>query len=138
MATTLATRKQSAAIRQKMQEIRSELPYDVDDARERIKQLSDWRYHMSRHAMPILVAVAVAGFLIVPRKRSPTSITVHHEPGAAPAAPAKRGLLGGIAGAALTMLLKQGASLAAHHFAGKVSRAYPNRIHPSQAGRTVP
>ncbi|MGB7327311.1 MAG: hypothetical protein WBD31_20715 [Rubripirellula sp.] len=120
MSTTLATRKQATAIRQKMQEIRTELPYDVDDARERVKQLSDWKYHMSRNSTPILAAAIVAGFMIVPRKRSPETVVVHRESTATPPAPAKRGLLGGIAGAAATMLLRQAASMAATQLASQL------------------
>ncbi len=67
MAVTTATRQQSVAIRNRMREIRSELPYDVDDARARVKQLSDWKYHVSRRPIAIAAAAAVVGYLLVAR-----------------------------------------------------------------------
>ncbi|MDA8744318.1 hypothetical protein N9N28_06790 [Rubripirellula amarantea] len=122
MTSTLATRKQAAAIRDRMQQIRSELPYDVDDARERVKQLSDWKYHMSRHSVPILAAVAVAGFLVVPKKSKQIAVPHYRRADASADTPAKRGMFAGIAGAAMTLLLRQATSMAARelasHFTG--------------------
>ncbi len=130
MANTLATRQQAAAIRQRMQEIRTELPYDVDEARERVKQLSDWKYHMSRNSIPILVAAAIAGYLIIPRKRASSSaFMVHREHAEARAAPAKRGLIGGIAGAAATMILRQAASVAVNQLTDRFSNRQQSQHH---------
>ncbi|MCM2371656.1 hypothetical protein [Aporhodopirellula aestuarii] len=131
MAVTTATRRQSEAIRASMREIRSELPYDVDDARERVKQLSDWKYHMSRRPLAVMGAAAVIGYLLVPAKRSPTPTVIHQAGYEPPAAPAKRGILGGIAGAVATMLLKQATTIAANQISSKFS-AGPG-IHASHS-----
>ncbi|WP_372725063.1 hypothetical protein [Novipirellula sp.] len=126
MATTLATEKQSEAIRSRMREIRTDLPYDVDDARQRVKQLSDWRYHMSRRPLPILAAAMVVGYWLVPAKQKQRdTVVVHHEGVSQPSAPAKRGMLGGIAGAVATLLLRQATTMAASHFTNAFSSKYP-------------
>ncbi|TWU35324.1 hypothetical protein Q31b_54200 [Novipirellula aureliae] len=123
MASTLATRKQSAAIRDRMSEIRCDLPYDVDDARERVKQLTDWKYHFARRPLPILAAVAIAGYLIVPsRKREQSTIVLHHTGSEQVRALAKRGVMSGIVAAAGTMILRQAVSLAADHFTHKLKQ----------------
>ncbi|MDV6033858.1 MAG: hypothetical protein F9B45_27960 [Phycisphaera sp. RhM] len=116
MATTLATKKQANAIKQRMAEIRTELPYDVDDARMRVRELTDWKYHMARHPLPLLAVAAGVGYLLVPSKSkpSPEPIIIRQdsrgnttkECGAAPA-PAKRGFIGGIMGAVTSLALKQ-------------------------------
>ncbi len=126
MATTLATTKQSEAIRTRMRAIRTELPYDVDDARQRVKQLSDWRYHMARRPLPILAAAMVVGYWLVPAKQKQRdTVVVHHDGAMQPSEPAKRGMLGGIAGAVATMLIKQATTAAANHFTHAFSAKYP-------------
>lgn len=127
MASTSATRRQSEAIRATMREIRSELPYDVDDARERLKQLSDWRYHLSRRPYAVLGAAAVLGYVLMPAKRTSKNIVVHPEKlSSSAAAPAKRGLVGGIVGAFTTLLLRQAAVLATNQIANKLSQHNTN------------
>ncbi len=121
MTSTLATRKQSEAIRRRMQEIRTELPYAVDDARERVKQLSDWKYHMSQHPLPIIVAAVAAGFVIIPKKRSRDTVVIRSESASTSDLPAQRGMLGGIAGAVMTLLMRQAVSLAVSQVTNKFS-----------------
>ncbi|EGF24544.1 hypothetical protein [Rhodopirellula baltica] len=125
MATTLATKKQSAAIKQRMAEIRTELPYEVDDARVRVRQLTDWKYHMSRHPLPILAGVAALGFLIVPNKRTPERIIIRETPSGTEStpAPAKKGLMAGIAGTVMTLALRQASTVAAQ----QINRILTNR-----------
>lgn len=122
MATTLATEKQANAIKQRMAEIRTDLPYEVDEARHRVKQLTDWKYHLSRHPLPVLGAAAVVGFLAVPSKSTPSRIVVRRDAGELTAPPAKRGLLGGIAGAVATMMLRQASAIAANQVSSLLSK----------------
>ncbi len=127
MATTFATEKQAEAIKQKMAEIRTELPYEVDEARARVRQLSDWKYHVARRPLPILAAAAVLGYLAVPAKRTPERIVISGDSIGGGArdrspAPAKRGLVGGIAGALATMAIRQGTSLAADQLSRFLSK----------------
>ncbi|MCC9642031.1 hypothetical protein LOC71_07070 [Rhodopirellula sp. JC740] len=117
MATTLATEKQAAAIKQRMAEIRTELPYEVDDARVRVKQLTDWKYHMKRHPLPLLAGAAILGYLVVPHKRTPERIIIRETPsqsGQSTPEPAKKGLVAGIAGTVMTLALRQAGSVAAN------------------------
>jgi len=112
-----------------MREIRSELPYEVDEARARVKQLSDWRYHMAKRPLVIMAAATVVGYLIVPNKRDTPAIVVYRDApvssastsSAVAAPPTKRGRLGGVAGAAATILARQLATLASQQIARKLS-----------------
>src|SRR5690606_13658744 len=108
MTATTATDKQSAAIRDRMREIRSELPYDVDDARARVKQLSDWRYHVAQRPIAIAAAAAVAGYLLVPpRRHVPPTIVVQQDRSGKVDTPTEKGLFAGIAGTITTLLVRQ-------------------------------
>lgn len=117
MTNTLATRKQSAAIRAQMQQIRSDLPYDVDAARRQVRQLTDWRYQFRKHPAAIMTAAAVIGYAIVPHARQEREIVVRtsgrdreRQP-----EPAPKGLIGGMVAAAATMAVKSGTSMLAQH-----------------------
>lgn len=122
MSVTTATRKQSAAIRDRMREIRSELPYDVDDARARVKQLSDWRYHVSRRPVAIAAAAAVVGYLLVPARRSPPStIVVQQDHSGKIDTPAEKGMFAGIAGTVATLLVRQAVRMATNQIVGAIS-----------------
>ena len=113
MATTSATEKQADAIKQRMAEIRTELPYSADIARNRVKQLTDWKYHLTRHPVPIVAAVIATGFLLVPSKRSAETIVIDRSDNRYLEPPAKKGLVSGVAGALATIALKQITSIAA-------------------------
>lgn len=131
MTKTTATQQQSDAIKQRMAEIRSDLPYAADRARNQISQWTDWRYHAAKRPWPILVAAVAAGYLIVPSKRraepsaadsrfrqSSNANTFSHgdlRAGASNAQPAKRGLAAGIIGTVATLAMKQATSMAAAH-----------------------
>lgn len=123
MATTLATEKQADAIKQRMAEIRTELPYNADDARIRVKQLTDWKYHVSKHPLPILAATAFVGYLLVPSKQKAERIVVErHSQELAPTAPAKKGIVGGIVGLVATLAMKQASTYAANEISNLLSR----------------
>jgi hypothetical protein len=124
MATTLATDKQAVAIKQRMAEIRTDLPYAADVARERVKELADWKYHVAKHPLPILAAAAAAGYLLVPHKQSRRSDAKSGElvDGNPVPQPASKSLLGGIAGALATVLIKQATSMATHHVTHLISQ----------------
>ncbi|QDV40351.1 hypothetical protein Enr13x_01570 [Stieleria neptunia] len=131
MATTLATEKQADAIKQRMAEIRTELPYDVDDARMRVRELTDWKYHMARHPLPLLAVAAGAGYLLVPSKpkQPPEPIIIHQDSrGDATQSrqttplPAKRGLVGGIVGAVTSLAVKQLTTVATNQISRLLSK----------------
>lgn len=136
MSATTATRKQSAAIRDRMREIRSELPYDVDDARARVKQLSDWRYHVSRRPLAIAAVAAVAGYLLVPSRQSPTStIVVQQDRPGKVDTPTQKGVFAGITGTVATLLVRQAVRMATNQFVGAMSAR--NGFHSSPSHREV-
>lgn len=113
MTSTRATKKQAEAIKLRMRQIRTELPYEVDTAREQVKQLSDWRFYVRRHPLPFMSAAAVAAYLLVPKKSAPPKVVVERQT-AGVSEPAKKGLVGGVLAAVGTLAMKQGASFAAH------------------------
>ncbi len=119
MANTLATEKQASAIKQRMAEIRTELPYSADEARQRVRQLADWKYHLAKHPLPVLAAASVVGYLLVPSRRTPERVVIER-PVAQPQhrEPAKKGLVGGVLGAIATIALKQAASVASTQVTG--------------------
>ena len=129
MATTLATRKQSEAIRQRMQLIRTEMPSDADSARARVKELTDWKYHVRNHPLPVLAAAAVVGYLLVPSKSNPSVIVRSESQGEHPEpAPAKKGMLGGLLGSLATLAIKQGITLATRQMSTELfaAKSTPN------------
>jgi hypothetical protein len=127
MATTLATEKQAEAIKQRMLEIRTELPYSADHARNRVKELTDWKYYLSKHPVPIAAAVLLAGYMLVPPKRTSERVVERNvdfqsAPVQATPQPAKKGLVGGIVGTLATLALKQGAAIAVTHLSNSLSQ----------------
>lgn len=74
MATT-ATRKQSAAIRDQMQLVRNRLPYSMDEARTKVHQLTDWKYHAAKRPGLVFGLVALVAYAVVPRRRAKPQAT---------------------------------------------------------------
>ncbi|KAA1261334.1 hypothetical protein LF1_38810 [Rubripirellula obstinata] len=126
MTNTLATRKQSEAIRDRMRQIRSDLPYDVDDVRQQVRQLTDWRYQFRKRPATIMTAAAVAGYLLVPQARKEREIIVRTSGGerVQQPKPATKGLIGGLVAAAATMSLnmamKSGTSMLTQHLSSSL------------------
>lgn len=149
MARTSAHQKQADAIRQRMNEIRTELPYGVDAARDRVKQYSDWRFHFRRHPYAWMAAAAVAGFLIVPSRKRIEQFVVHagtadrnsgppeHATGNELQPPAKS-VLGGLVGALATMALKQGTNFALHRIGSLIEQQSKERHHDASAELNPP
>lgn len=120
--TTSATEKQSLAIKHRMAEIRTELPYDVDEARQRVRQLTDWKYHLSRHPLPLLGAAAVVGFFLVPSKQSQARVIIHRDVSRTDPEPATRGMMGGIAAAVVTMAVRHATTMAANRISSLIAK----------------
>lgn len=154
MANTLATRKQSEAIRRKMQLIRNQLPEDVDSARARARQLTDWKYHMARHPWPVLAGVACLGYWLVPspsgsKHQSHRSDFSDSRPPGRPgkrfqlgsrseqAEVPKRSFVGGIVAAAATMALRSVGSMATRYVTDQLTSAAGLGGHPA-AGEQPP
>ncbi|MCA9136948.1 MAG: hypothetical protein KDB00_09315 [Planctomycetales bacterium] len=138
MTTTLATEKQSQAIRRRMQKIRNELPYDADAARERVRQLTDWKYHVRKHPWPILVTAGVIGYMSIPAKnqdrttrKSGAGLTDDASAVPIDSPSAEKGLLGGITGALLTLAIRSGTSIASKHLTEAFVRGF-SRQHAAE------
>jgi len=142
MVQTLSTRQQSEAIRAEMCRIRSQLPYDVDAARAQVKQMTDWKYHLRQHPLPILGAVALIGYLVVPSK--PTSHTVFvTSDGSQPMTEtatlksatfkggSKEGIFAGLLATAGSIALRSGTSLIMRHFSQQLMGSFNSAKEPS-------
>ncbi|WP_417736005.1 hypothetical protein [Rosistilla oblonga] len=113
MANTLATRKQSEAIRHQMQVIRTALPHDVDAARAQAHDLLDWRYHMRKNPWPLLTVASIVGYIVVPAKTSRQTVVHTRSAVNEPApSPPKKSMLGGVMGAVFTLALRSGMTMA--------------------------
>ena len=122
MVHTLATRKQREAIRAEMCRIRSALPYNVDAARVQVKQLTDWKYHLRQHPLPILGVVALIGYLIVPSKTTTRTVFVTTdnsqpttETETSKSTISKGGVVAGLLATAGSIALRSGTSLIMRH-----------------------
>ncbi|QDV69478.1 hypothetical protein Poly24_31940 [Rosistilla carotiformis] len=131
MANTLATRKQSEAIRHQMQVIRTALPRDVDAARSQAQDLVDWRYHMRKNPWPLLAAASLVGYLVVPAKSVGRTFS-SAEPRQAEVP--KKSLMGGIAGGLITLAIRSGVSMATR----QLSQTLMTRASVFHTGHTNP
>lgn len=120
-----------------MRQIRSELPYDVDDARRQVRQLTDWRYQFRKHPAAIMTAAAVVGYLLVPQAKENREIVVHAGNGDSghSSKPARKGVVSGVAAAAATIALRSAVSMLTRHLSdtllGGTQRPAVNGRHSS-------
>ena len=124
MSTNFATKNQADEIKQRMAEIRAELPYSAEIARARVQELTDWKYHLKQHPLPILAAVAAVGYLLVPHKQPAQRIVVQRDGSEMSQAttPSKRGILGGIVGSVATLALRHLTTVAANQILDSVNK----------------
>ncbi|TWU58256.1 hypothetical protein [Rubripirellula reticaptiva] len=105
-----AAEMRSEEIRARMRSIRSELPYDMEDAREQIQQLSDWKFYVRRMPIASVACAAAVGFLAVPSPKPSVRQTRLDTEGETIAA--KSSLLGGVVGAIASMAFRTGTNIA--------------------------
>lgn len=67
--STSTARKESRAIRQQMDHVRSRLPYSMDAAKAEAKQFADWKYYVGRFPLTTVGAATALGYLAVPEKK---------------------------------------------------------------------
>lgn len=109
---TQATRKQSAAIRHRMESIRSDLPYDMDDARDELKQLADWKYYVGKLPLTSVTAAAVVGFLLVPGKSKDRSVSSGRRGKPSTEDQVESSFVGGLIGSMAAMALRTATTVA--------------------------
>ena len=120
MVTSVSTQQRTAEIRQRMQAIRCALPSGLEEAREDISNLTDWKHYVRSYPAFVLPTVAVAAYSLVPRFREVPAarvafldsdqgmrrVKVIEEP------EVKRSFIAGMAGSLLTLALRHGSTLA--------------------------
>lgn len=123
-----------------MQQIRSELPYDVDMARQQVRQMTDWKYQFRQHPVAIMAAVAIAGYMLVPQSRKSSEVIVRNVDGSSTAETkaAKRGLLSGLVAAAATMAMKSGTSMLTQHLSQSFMRSASRPSTATEAHSPTP
>ncbi len=126
MANTLARRTESKAIREQMQAIRNGMPGDADAARARMRQLTDWKYHVRQRPWAVVAAAAVAGYLLVPARREQR--VEQHADGRIDPNQSANGrtvaagsVMGSLARTLITLALRSGVSIATKHFSEAIS-----------------
>jgi len=116
-----------------MESIRSNLPYDMDDARDELKQLADWRYYVSKLPLTSLAAGAVVGYLLVPSKSTSQRKATAANKEAVEEEAAESSFVGGLLGSVAAMALRTATTLAVR----QVSNTLFNQSQqpPTQASR---
>ncbi|MEZ6090196.1 MAG: hypothetical protein R3C05_19655 [Pirellulaceae bacterium] len=91
-------------------------------------QLTNWKFYVRRNPWPLLGAAAIVGYLLVPAKREKPVVIHSHSRDEGVPEPAKKGMLGGMAGALVTLALRSGTSFALRQLSDFwISKANPNR-----------
>ena len=120
MTTVSATKQRTTEIRQRMQAIRSDLPSSMEEAREDVQNLTDWKYYVRSYPHLILPIVAAAAFSMVPQSKMPAASQVAFLDGdqgvrrvrfVEDAVP-KKSIAAGVVSSLLTLALRSGSSMA--------------------------
>ncbi len=126
MVTVPAIQQRTTEIRQQMQAIRSDLPRGMDEAREDVSNLTDWKFYVRSYPHLVLPAVAAVAFSLVPsaKKGAATQVAfldsdegvrrVRFVEDQVP----KKSIVAGIASSLLTLALRSGSSMAVRHLSG--------------------
>jgi hypothetical protein len=128
MSTIAAAKQQSDEIKQRMQAIRSDLPTSMDEAREDVSNLTDWKFYVRSYPHVVLPIVAAAAFSIVPQAKRPAAASVaflDSDEGirrvrfVEDTVP-KESMVAGVVSSLLTMALRSGSSMAVRHLASMI------------------
>lgn len=76
MTSASALKQRTAEIRQRMQAIRSDLPISMEEARDDVSKLTDWKYYVRQYPQWVLPAVAVTAYSLVPYVKKTASSQV--------------------------------------------------------------
>ncbi len=130
-----ATQKQSEAIRNRMQSIRSELPHAMDDARQEMKQFTDWKTYVRKFPLTTMVCAATAAYLAVPNRQRRT-LAGDAKVAAKAGSSDKNTFLIGLLKVAAGTAIKTGASMAILHLSNVLLNSNP--ASPSEPSHAVP
>tara|TARA_R110002049_G_scaffold305056_1_gene501028 strand:+ start:76351 stop:76722 length:372 start_codon:yes stop_codon:yes gene_type:complete len=103
-----------------MQTIRSDLPIQMDNAREKVNNLTDWKYYVRSYPAIVVPVVAALAYALVPTRKSEPSDQVAYldrEDGIQRVRLVqdqipKKSIVSGLVSAALTLALRSGSTLA--------------------------
>jgi hypothetical protein len=134
MSTIAAAKQQSKEIKQRMQAIRSDLPISMDEAREDVSNLTDWKFYVRSYPHVILPIVAATAFSMVPHTKKPAAASVafldsnegvrrvRFVEDTVP----KKSIVAGVVSSLLTMALRSGSSMAVRHLSSMIHGPIPN------------
>ncbi len=123
MTTVSATKQRTIEIRQRMQAIRSDLPSSMEEAREDVSNMTDWKYYVRSYPHVVLPVVAAAAFKLVPRAKGSAASQVAFIEGdegvrrvrfVEDTIP-KKSVAAGVVSSLLTLALRSGSSMAVRH-----------------------
>lgn len=122
-------KKSVEEIRSQMMAVRSEIDEDMDDLVEGAKSLFDWRDYIRSFPVASLGAAALAGFLVVPKKRHPiesdaASVAKYLKNERLVVAPGAKVNQGSMLTTLLAAVTAAGIKHAVSHFGGEASRAF--------------
>ena len=128
MVTVPAIKQRTTEIRQRMQAIRSDLPEGMDEAREDVSNLTDWKFYVRSYPLLVLPAVAVAAFGLVPYAKKPAETQVaflDSDEGVRRVRLVedqvpKKSIVTGVASSLLTLALRSVSSMAVRHLSGMI------------------
>jgi hypothetical protein len=118
------TKQQTDSIRSRMMAIRQDLPSGIEETREEVSNLTDWKYYVRSYPELVLPAVAIAAYSLVPQARATPSSQiafldsdkgvqrvkiVEQQP--------QKSFIAGIATSLLSIALRQGSALAIRQLA---------------------
>ncbi len=123
MTTVSATKQRTAEIRQRMRAIRSDLPLGMEEAREDVSKLTDWKHYVRSYPQFVLPAVAAVAFSVVPSaKKTPTGQVAYlddekgiHRVRLVEDTVPKKSIVAGLVSSMLAMALRSGSTMAARH-----------------------
>lgn len=121
MTTIPAAKQQTAEIRQRMQAIRCDLPTGMEEAREDVSNLTDWKYYVRSYPEIMLPVVAAAAYSLVPQARKPAASQVAFLDGdkgirrvqLVEESVPKKSIISGVVSSLLTLALRSGSTIAA-------------------------
>ncbi len=105
-----------------MQVVRNELPYAMDDARDELKKLGDWKHYVRKFPVAALACTAAVAYMAVPQKPART-VTKSPESEEVP----KASIVGSLIGAATAMAIRSGTSFAVRQIGSSFSQSRGGR-----------
>lgn len=72
---TVARQSERQALQAKMQALKARMQHDYRDAKERVNQVTDWKFYISRYPLLSLGGIALASYAMVPAPANRSSVS---------------------------------------------------------------